>query len=150
MLKPILILVLPLVLAVACTGKQGRGDSPSAADGSGVVTIDIDRAKEEKALLYSSVLEKPDVIVLETKPECIIQNIFSAELYEDRIYILDDEAKALYVFHRDGTFLNRVGHRGRGHGEYRDLSDFSIDREKGIIYLWDNAMVCTPTTTFPP
>lgn len=143
MLKPILILVLPLVLSVACTGKQGRDDSPTVADGSGVVTIDIDRAKEEKALLYSSVLEKPDVIVLETKPECIIQNIFSVELYEDRIYILDDEVKALYVFHRDGTFLDRVGHRGHGHGEYRDLSDFSIDREKGIIYLWDNAMDAT-------
>lgn len=47
---------------------------------------------------------------------------------------------ALYVFRRDGTFLRRIGHQGRGHGEYREPSDFSIDRENGILYLWDGAL----------
>lgn len=129
-----------LVLATACTGKKKESEISTIKGNDNIEVIDIDQAKEEKMLLYSSFLETPDVIVLETKPECVIQNICTIEMYKDNIYILDDCVHALYVFRKDGSFLKRIGHRGRGHGEYLQLSDFSIDRENGIIYLWDDAL----------
>ena len=129
-----------LMLAAACGGKEGRGADFSEGKNRDIEVIDIDKAKREKALLYSSILEEPDVIVLETNPECIIQDVSAIDIYEGNIYILDDEVPALYVFRRDGTFLRRIGHQGRGHGEYREPSDFSIDRENGILYLWDGAL----------
>lgn len=101
--------------------------------------IDIDQAQSEDMILYSSFLEAPDVIVLETKNECIIQNIYALDVYNDKIYILDDKAYSLFVFNRDGSFLHKIGRRGNGPGEYIELSDFSIDRARGIIYLWDEA-----------
>lgn len=52
-----------------------------------IEVIDIDKAKREKALLYSSILEEPDVIVLETNPECIIQDVSAIDIYEGNIYI---------------------------------------------------------------
>lgn len=128
-----------LVLVTACIGKKKECIS-SIGGNDNVEVIDIDKAKEKKMLLYSSILEEPDVIVLETNPECIIQKICAIDIYKGNIYILDDRVNALYVFRRDGTFLKRIGHRGRGHGEYLELSDFSIDRENGIIYLWDDAL----------
>lgn len=129
-----------LMLAAACGGKKGRGADFSEGKNRDIEVIDIDKAKREKALLYSSILEEPDVIVLETNPECIIQDVSAIDIYEGNIYILDDEVPALYVFRRDGSFLRRIGHQGRGHGEYWELSDFSIDRENGVIYLWDDAL----------
>lgn len=129
-----------LMLAAACGGKKGSGTDFSEGKNRDIEVIDIDKAKREKALLYSSILEEPDVIVLETNPECIIQDVSAIDIYEGNIYILDDEVPALYVFRRDGTFLRRIGHQGRGHGEYREPSDFSIDRENGILYLWDGAL----------
>ena len=129
-----------LMLAAACGGKKGRGADFSVGKNRDIEVIDIDKAKREKALLYSSILEDPDVIVLETNPECIIQDVSAIDIYEGNIYILDDEVPALYVFRRDGSFLRRIGHQGRGHGEYREPSDFSIDRENGIFYLWDGAL----------
>ena len=139
MYKIVLNMAVTLVLVTACIGKKKECIS-SIGGNDNVEVIDIDKAKEKKMLLYSSILEEPDVIVLETNPECIIQKICAIDIYKGNIYILDDRVNALYVFRRDGTFLKRIGHRGRGHGEYLELSDFSIDRENGIIYLWDDAL----------
>ena len=52
-----------------------------------VEMIDVDEAKQEKMLLYSSILESPDVIILENSSECVIQNIRVVDMYEDNIYI---------------------------------------------------------------
>ena len=139
-----------LMLAAACGGKKGRGADFSEGKNRDIEVIDIDKAKREKALLYSFILEEPDVIVLETNPECIIQDVSAIDIYEGNIYILDDEVPALYVFRRDGTFLRRIGHQGRGHGEYREPSDFSIDRENGILYLWDGLCVWLINTVCEP
>lgn len=105
-------------------GKERTWCGFSEGKNRDIEVIDIDKAKREKALLYSSILEEPDVIVLETNPECIIQDVSAIDIYEGNIYILDDEVPALYVFRRDGSFLRRIGHQGRGHGEYREPSDF--------------------------
>lgn len=129
-----------LMLAAACGGKKGRGADVPVGENRDVEVVDIDKAKQEDALLYSSILEEPDVIVLETCPECIIQDVSAIDIYEGNIYILDDKVPALYVFRRDGSFLRQIGHQGRGRGEYWELSDFSIDRENGVIYLWDDAL----------
>ena len=51
---------------------------------------------------------------LGNQSECIIQDVSAIDIYEGNIYILDDEVPALYVFRRDGTFLRRIGHQGRG------------------------------------
>lgn len=138
--KEVLNIVLILALVTACVGKRKESTISSIGINNNVEVIDVDKAKEKKMLLYSSILEEPDVIVLENNPECVIQNICAIDMYEGNIYILDDDIPALYVFQRDGTFLKRIGHQGRGHGEFLELSDFSIDRENGIIYLWDDAL----------
>lgn len=102
-------------------------------------TINIDNAIEEKEILLSSIVEAPKTIVLETKDDCVIQNVRSLELFNDKIYLLDDKANKLYVFNTDGKFDFCISSAGKGHGEYLELSDFSIDRKNNIIYLFDEA-----------
>lgn len=102
--------------------------------------MDIDHAKNVSQLLYSSFLSAPNVVVLETSDNCVIQRIHSLDIFQDKIYILDDQSNKLLVFNMDGTFLYNIGHAGRGNGEYVELSDFSIDRQHGFVYLWDEAM----------
>ncbi len=125
-----------VLLAEGCScGHSGRNLS---ADFS-VDTIDLNHATRVERILYSEMLEKPKVIVLETKPGSIIQKIRAVEIFEDRIYICDDRSNRLFVFDMDGRFLRRIGDRGNGRGEYIELSDFSINRERHHIYLWDDA-----------
>lgn len=127
-------LVLSAVLLYSCSSYNASSIYGDAD------TINIDNAIEEKEILLSSIVESPTTIVLETKDNCIIQNVRSIELFNNKIYILDDKSNKLYVFNMDGSFHMNISEEGRGHGEYIELSDFSIDRNKNVIYLLDEAM----------
>lgn len=140
--KNFFLYVLSLLLLSACMG-DGRQEvvknMPMFAPND-VKVIDIDKAKPVDRLFFSSLFDAPDVVVLETKDECLLQNIRSIELYRNNIYLLDERTNGLYVFDMHGNYRHRIGQAGNGPGEYIEISDFSIDRERGVICLWDRAL----------
>lgn len=126
-------IILAFVMCISC-GSYNTATMYADAD-----TISIDGATRCDSLIFSDFFKAPKVVLLETKPECVIQNIRSLEIYKEDIYILDDHANKLYVFDGNGKFKRTISSPGRGHGEYMKLADFSIDRTKEIIYLLDEA-----------
>lgn len=126
-------IILAFVMCISC-GSYNTATMYADAD-----TISIDGATRCDSLIFSDFFKAPKVVLLETKPECVVQNIRSLEIYKEDIYILDDRANKLYVFDGNGKFKRTVSSPGRGHGEYMKLADFSIDRTKEVIYLLDEA-----------
>lgn len=126
-------IILAFVMCISCSSYN---TATMYADAD---TISIDGATRCDSLLFSDFFKAPKVVLLETKPECVVQNIRSLEIYKEDIYILDDRANKLYVFYGNGKFKRTISSPGRGHGEYMKLADFSIDRTKEIIYLLDEA-----------
>lgn len=126
-------IILAFVMCISC-GSYNTATMYADAD-----TISIDGATRCDSLIFSDFFKAPKVVLLETKPECVVQNIRSLEIYKEDIYILDDRANKLYVFDGKGKFKRTISSPGRGHGEYMKLADFSIDRTKEIIYLLDEA-----------
>lgn len=126
-------IILAFVMCISC-GSYNTATMYADAD-----TISIDGATRCDSLLFSDFFKAPKVVLLETKPECVVQNIRSLEIYKEDIYILDDRANKLYIFDGNGKFKRTISSPGRGHGEYMKLADFSIDRTKEIIYLLDEA-----------
>lgn len=126
-------IILAFVMCISC-GSYNTATMYADAD-----TISIDGATRCDSLIFSDFFKAPKVVLLETKPECVVQNIRSLEIYKEDIYILDDRANKLYVFDGNGKFKRTISSPGRGHGEYMKLSDFSINRTKEIIYLLDEA-----------
>ena len=126
-------IILVFVMCISC-GSYNTATMYADAD-----TISIDGATRCDSLIFSDFFKAPKVVLLETKPECVVQNIRSLEIYKEDIYILDDHANKLYVFDGNGKFKRTISSPGRGHGEYMKLADFSIDRTKEIIYLLDEA-----------
>lgn len=126
-------IILAFVMCISC-GSYNTATMYADAD-----TISIDGATRCDSLIFSDFFKAPKVVLLETKPECVVQNIRSLEIYNEDIYILDDRANKLYVFDGNGKFKRTISSPGRGHGEYMKLADFSIDRTKEIIYLLDEA-----------
>lgn len=122
-------------LFLSCSSKSGLH-----VDNNGVDTINLDNASQRDSILLSTIVDEPEVIILETKDNCIIREIRAMEVCDNRIYILDDLSSSMLVFSRDGSFVSKIGERGRGHGEYLELADFSIDRENNVIYLWDETL----------
>ena len=128
-----MLIILAFVICISC-GSYNTATMYADAD-----TISIDGATRCDSLLFSDFFKAPKVVLLETKPECVVQNIRSLEIYKEDIYILDDRANKLYIFDGNGKFKRTISSPGRGHGEYMKLADFSINRTKEIIYLLDEA-----------
>lgn len=126
-------IILAFVMCISC-GSYNTATMYADAD-----TISIDGATRCDSLIFSDFFKAPKAVLLETKPECVVQNIRSLEIYKEDIYILDDRANKLYIFDGNGKFKRTISSPGRGHGEYMKLADFSIDRTKEIIYLLDEA-----------
>lgn len=126
-------IILAFVMCISC-GSYNTATMYADAD-----TISIDGATRCDSLIFSDFFKAPKVVLLETKPECVVQNIRSLEIYKEDIYVLDDRANKLYIFDGNGKFKRTISSPGRGHGEYMKLADFSIDRTKEIIYLLDEA-----------
>ena len=102
-----------------------------------VKIIDIDNGSYKENISFTDYYNPPKTILLETADNCLIQEVQSLEIYENNIYILDGRANRLFVFNMEGCFLHQIGSPGAGPGEYLQISDFTIDRESQIIYVFD-------------
>jgi hypothetical protein len=85
----------------------------------------------------SPYLDSIKYVKLELTDESIIGNINKLIIYEDRIYILDDQTYSLFIFDMDGKYLNKIATVGQGPGEYIQLDFFDIDRDSKQIVLTD-------------
>ena len=84
----------------------------------------------------SSIASSFSVIPLETNDSCLIGGISKLEFYDGKIFVLDKMHSArLYVFDTQGEYKFAIGKRGSGPNEYMQINDFSIDKEKNLIYV---------------
>lgn len=78
-----------------------------------------------------------EIIPLETNELSVIGKSGKLIQYGDTIYILDTEQAALFLFGKDGAFIDKISNPGNGPGEYSLLYDFEINRFTGNIELLD-------------
>ncbi len=96
--------------------------------------------------LVSSITEDIKYIPIETHPDGLFSGNSPLKIIfkNDRILIFDKRrANALLMFDMDGRFLQKIGKRGSGPGEYNVLSSYTAD--DNYIYLLDasKSMVLT-------
>ncbi|MFW6275163.1 MAG: 6-bladed beta-propeller [bacterium] len=77
-------------------------------------------------------------VFLESTPKGMIGKIEKIKIYNNRIYLLDiNITNRLYLYEDNGRFIETIGKKGKGPGEYIQVMDFDID-EYGNVYLYDN------------
>lgn len=76
---------------------------------------------------------------LETKEDCLVGGqIAKLETDDSSIFIFDYyNAQILRFSQKDGSFLNKLGSKGRGPGEYISVKDMSLNRTKKEVCLID-------------
>lgn len=88
--------------------------------------------------LVSSIAQDIKYIPIETHPDGLFSGSSPLKIIfkNDRIFIFEKrKANALLMFDMDGRFLQKIGKRGSGPGEYSMLSSFTADDNS--IYLLD-------------
>ncbi len=69
-----------------------------------------------------------------------INSNYNPKFVNNQMYLCDRN-HGILIFNRDGSFLRKVGTKGRGPGEYLFGGDFAVDNKTGSIYLIDQSSV---------
>jgi hypothetical protein len=73
------------------------------------------------------------IIPLETNENSLIAGIDKLEMHNNRIYIMDNLAKAVYIYDMDGKYIDRIRAVGQGPGEYSNLSYMTVTDSTIIV-----------------
>ncbi len=95
--------------------------------------IDINPQKN-KTLLLSEFVDRVSFIKLETNNKGIVSDITKLQFFNNKIFILDRSQNSIFVFNKNGSFVDKFQNIGRGPGEYLQLVDFEIN-DWGIFLL---------------
>jgi hypothetical protein len=104
--------------------------------------IDIEgNINNRKNIKLSSLGKELLYIPLETRPECLINEIYKVEINESYIFV--SAFTRLLQFDNNGVFIRQIGSQGRGPAEYLSVKDFCIDNEKKEVLIISNGRLMT-------
>lgn len=134
MMKIQFIEILFVSLVVSCSSHDGKNKTESLVEEDSIVRISIpDVLKEEKVELnLSGEADKIDIVPLETTGQSLLSTIVDVFITDKEIFIWDLK-NGIFRFSHDGTFLNKIGKRGQGPGEYLYVNQLIVDQDKVLI-----------------
>lgn len=123
-------IIIPLVLwLLSACGPRPMGEDRK---GKCVKDVDLDNLSSPSFNDYFSNLE---IIPLELSNETLIQDVLGQIWYNNKLYILDQKQKIVFIFDQKGNFIQKIDKCGNGPGEYTDLVDFQLNRFTGDLEL---------------
>ncbi len=88
---------------------------------------------------YEELFSRTETIFLETNNNCLISKISQIDFFSNKIFILDQDTKNIFVFDARGHFLNKIGSKGKGPGEYIRPLNFIINKKDSLLKVYDSA-----------
>ena len=112
-----------LCLFLICSCKEEKVDYGIPLN---TISFDFEKDKAEFDDLLN-LIDSIQVIKLETNENCLISVVSKIMFDEDYLYILDEGvSEALFKYTRSGKFVQKIGNKGKGPGEYIRPSDFFL------------------------
>lgn len=107
-----------LVFIFSCTKK---------IESKSIIRVDINQ-RDNISLV--KMFTKIELIPLETTEESIIKSIGSVKYDNMQFYILDFSTSSILIFDNKGNYLSKINNRGSGPNEYKNISDFTINKNQ--------------------
>ena len=107
-------------------------------------TIDIDLEKLlsiDRDPLLSEIASDIEFIKLKTDKDHLVGSIGGISRFNDKLLVLANQGKSLYIFTNQGDFVSEIGRRGKGPGEFLYIYGMSIDPISNHLYILDNNQV---------
>jgi len=103
-----------------------------------IIDAEIDIKKNDDIKNQSELIDTCFFINLETNENHLVGKIDKILVKDKRIYLLDKEqAMSVFIFSISGKFVGKIDRRGKGPGEYSELSDFDVDSVNQQIVIND-------------
>lgn len=127
-----LLLALAFCLAtISCTQKKGQVNMTA----NNVESLDFGKIKADSDI--PSLQYETEFIKLETSDSCLINNVGQIEYKNDTLFVLDDSTLKLLAFNKQGTFLQAIGKKGNGPGEYTLPVSIFLNEKEATLYVID-------------
>ena len=85
----------------------------------------------------SDLAESIEYIPLETNDKCLIGKVSDFDISEKYIVVYCYKSQSIYLFHRNGRLISKIGSYGEGPGEYVVISGLLIDEKRKRIIIFD-------------
>ena len=133
--------LLSIFLLFACTGKKTTEEN-AAPENKGPQVINLEEAISQPSedVPLSEAVRELCIVPLETTAECLVGNVQSIQIMGDDIFVLDLQSGILR-FSKDGKFLNKIGTRGQGPGEYLYAKGLLTNEAAGEIGIQESSGV---------
>ena len=98
--------------------------------------LDVAKDYPEKTINLEDIAEVR-YVPLETTDQSLIQGIHKMATSDDKIVICDLVQNTIFIFDKDGHFINSINKEGPGPQEYSSIQNFAVDFQKEEIYICD-------------
>jgi hypothetical protein len=132
-MKKITIITIAFLFFITGCGKNRNIDQLDNA----IYEVDLDKLENKSTGKMSLYFKSVTPIFLETNDSCLIRQVDGIQVSGDYLFILDRKSRNLFSFNKKGKLAGKIGNMGRGPGEYGYISDFTIDSQNNIIYIYD-------------
>ena len=125
------------------TNKVEAGDKNSSAIDSAergklsdFIEIKVDDQYPSRTIKMEDIAEVR-YVPLETTDQSLIQGIHKMATSDDKIVICDLVQNTIFIFDKDGHFINSINKEGSGPQEYSAIHNFAVNFQKEEIYICD-------------
>ncbi|MDY3139936.1 MAG: 6-bladed beta-propeller, partial [Bacteroides sp.] len=88
----------------------------------------------ERPVPMEELFSKISVIPLETNDSSFLVRPVKVIIKDNRYYIVDEGVPAVFSFDEEGHLLHKIGKKGQGPGEYREIYDAVIKEKENAVY----------------
>ena len=98
------------------------------------IDIQLDKyLSNEREPLISEIASDISFVKLKTDQDHIIGSIGSISRFYNKLIIVANQGKSIYIFTDKGDFLVDIGQIGKGPGEFLEVYGLSIDPKSGNL-----------------
>ncbi len=100
-----------------------------------IIKINIDKQKDISQIEYEMLIDTVAYVQLDNKiPVAEITDII---IHNDRLFILDETSKKVFIFNKDGHLLHCINKRGRAENEYLLPTAIFLNQDEQKLYIKD-------------
>lgn len=127
-----------ILFCLSCQSKSSENKSSSPTDKSVLVSIQTDDIEYFSPLQIETLIDTLFYVFPKTDAEYRIGSFDKIVVEEDQIFIMDNTyTMSIFSLDFEGNFNFKVAAFGEGPEQYRELRDFTFDKEQKTLHVLD-------------
>jgi hypothetical protein len=130
-------LIICFTVFFSCKDKKNRHTTADIPKSANTVTVSLDAVNKSQAVNIADLVDSVRFIKLETTDESLIGEILHVIFHEGLYYVNDRISSSILVFDWTGKYKFKISNKGRGPGEYIEISRLLLDEKNRQILIYD-------------